>query len=182
MSSLSRTYRAGVPGTGARGGAARPGTSPYPAQHRAIWLTGWCVLAAWIVVSLVFLPGLVNSAAYLTGLSPSARFVPVSYAQACSKGICRTITEGRLEPGGARTTWDSQVPLGRPFTVRVPVWAWGTGRHLIDSTGTAVGELAFSLIFDGATALGLAAAGTLTLRAVRQRREGLVPAPVSRQV
>jgi len=36
------------------------------------------------------------------------------------------VTEGYLSKSGTDVTWGSQVPLDHPFSVRDPLWAWGT--------------------------------------------------------
>jgi len=94
------------------------------------------MLAAMTTIAVAILPEQVNSVAYLAGAESQDTFNPLPYGQACSKGGCHTVTEGYLSKSGADVTWDSQVPLGQPFTVRVPVWAWGTGRNLIYGDGT----------------------------------------------
>jgi hypothetical protein len=47
------------------------------------------------------------------------------------------------------------VPLGQPFSVRDPLWAWGTGRTLTngDSDGSAIPTIVAGLFFDGVTLL-----------------------------
>jgi hypothetical protein len=54
---------------------------------------------------------------------------------------------------GADVTWGSQVPLGRPFSVRDPAWAWGRGRSLISGDGSASANIIAGLFFDGMTIL-----------------------------
>lgn len=117
----------------------------------------WALASGLLVVALgaavLFLPGLVNGASYLAG-GKMATFVPESYAQSCSyhgNGDCSTVTVGILKTGGGgvRSTWPNEVPLGRPFRVREPVWTWGPGSALIDGDGIAVGAALISLLFDG---------------------------------
>ena len=52
----------------------------------------------------------------------------MSYGQSCGvpRGGCHTVTEGYLSKSGTDVTWGSQVPLDHPFSVRDPLWAWGT--------------------------------------------------------
>jgi hypothetical protein len=40
------------------------------------------------------------------------------------------------------------VPLNETFPVRVPLWNWGTGHNLIDSTGGAIALLVARLFFN----------------------------------
>jgi hypothetical protein len=143
----------------------------YPPRHRISWLFGWFMLALWMFLAVVFLPSLVNSVAYLAGASHKATFVPVSYGQACSRGGCSTVTEGYLAASGTHATWDSVVPLGRPFTVRAPVWAWGVGHNLINGTGSAIGILIGSLLIDGVAVLVLIAAVKVVQHVTLLRRQ-----------
>jgi len=110
--------------------------SRYLPRHAGSWVFGIVMLAAMTTIAVAILPEQVNSVAYLAGAESQDTFNPLPYGQACSKGGCHTVTEGYLSKSGADVTWDSQVPLGQPFTVRVPVWAWGTGRNLIYGDGT----------------------------------------------
>ena len=86
-------------------------------------------------------------------------FNPVSYGQACSGlpqrtgGGCSIVTEGYLSKSGADVTWGSQVPLGQPFSVRDPLWTWGTGRKLTSGDGSAIPTIVAGLFFDGVTLL-----------------------------
>jgi len=109
--------------------------SRYPPRHAGSWVFGIVMLAAVTTIAVAILPEQVNSVAYLAGAESQDTLNPLSYGQAC-KGGCHTVTEGYLSKSGADVTWDSQVPLGQPFTVRVPVWASGTGRNLIYGDGT----------------------------------------------
>ena len=63
------------------------------------------------------------------------------------------VTEGYLSKSGADVTWGSQVPLGQPFSVRDPLWAWGTGRNLTSGDGSAIPTIVGGLFFDGVTLL-----------------------------
>src|SRR5262245_48428126 len=87
-------------------------------------------------IFVLVLPLLVNSVAFLAGAEGSDTFNPVSHGQQCHKGSCHTVTRGYLS-GGGQVTWPRDVPLGVPFTVRVPVWGWGLGHDPIPGTGTA---------------------------------------------
>jgi hypothetical protein len=99
-----------------------------------------------IVIVVLVLPLLVNAIAYLAGAEGSDTFNPASYSQQCHKGSCHTVTQGYLSGSGEQVTWPHDVPLGVPFSVRVPVWGWGLGHDPIPGTGTAVGFLFMGLI------------------------------------
>jgi hypothetical protein len=62
---------------------------------------------------------------------------------------------GYLSKSGADVTWGSPVPLGQPFSVRDPLWDWGTGRTLTngDSDSSAIPTIVAGLFFDGLTLL-----------------------------
>ena len=106
-----------------------------------------------LVSRVALLPAQVNSWAYVAGAEHQDTFSPVSYGQACRPvsrgGGCSVVTEGYLSSSGAHVTWGSQVPLGQPFAVRDPLWAWGSGRSLISGTGPAIGNIIAGLFFDG---------------------------------
>jgi hypothetical protein len=131
----------------------------YPPHHRGSWVFAIVMLVAMTGITVAILPTEVNSWAYEVGAENQDTFNPVSYAQACSGlphrvgGGCQTVTEGYLSRSGADVTWGSQVPLGQPFSVRDPLWAWGRGRILISGDGTAVGNIVTGLFFDGVTLL-----------------------------
>jgi hypothetical protein len=117
------------------------------------------LLAVALGAAVLFLPGLVNGVSYLAG-GKMATFVPQSYGESCSyhgNGDCSTVTVGILKTGGGgvRSTWPDEVPLGRPFRVREPVWTWGPGSALIDGDGIAVGAALISLLFDGLMVLAV---------------------------
>jgi hypothetical protein len=99
-----------------------------------------------VVVIVLVLPLLVNSIAFLAGAEDSDTFHPVSYGQECHKDSCHTVTHGYLSGRGEQVTWPRDVPLGLPFTVRVPVWRWGLGHDPIPGTGTAIGFLVAGLV------------------------------------
>ncbi len=143
-----------------------------PARRSGSGRSDWALASGLLVVALgaavLFLPGLVNGVSYLTG-GNTATFVPQSYAESCSyhgNGDCSTVTVGILKTGsgGVTSTWPDDVPLGRPFEVRRPVWTWGPGSALIDGDGIAVGAALISLLFDGLTVL----AAIFFVKAVRR--------------
>ena len=79
------------------------------------------------------------------------------------------MTEGYLSKSSADVTWGSQVPLGQPFSVRDPLWAWGTGRTLTSGDGSAIPTIVTGLFFDG-LALLLLYALVVVVRDTRARR------------
>jgi hypothetical protein len=130
----------------------------YPPRHRGSWVFAIVMLVAMTGITVALLPAEVNSWAYVVGAENQDTFNPVSYGQACSHvahggGGCHTVTEGYLSKSGADVTWGGQVPLGQPFSVRDPLWAWGRGRTLISGDGSAIANIIVGLFFDGATLL-----------------------------
>jgi hypothetical protein len=129
----------------------------YPPRHHGSWVFVIVVLAVITAINVVLLPSQVNSWAYAVGAGHEDTFNPVSYGRACNglarHGGCHIVTEGYLSKSGADVTWGSQVPLGQPFTVREPVWAWGSGRTLTDGDGSAIPNIIAGLFFDGVTLL-----------------------------
>ena len=131
----------------------------YPPRHRGSWVFAVVMLVAMTGITVFILPAEVNSWAYVVGAENQDTFNPVSYAQACGGGGrfggCHTVTDGYLSKSGADVTWASPVPLGQPFSVRDPFWAWGTGRTLTngDSDGSAIPTIVAGLFFDGITLL-----------------------------
>jgi hypothetical protein len=131
----------------------------YPPRHRASWVFAIVMLVAMTGITVFILPAEVNSWAYVVGAENQDTFNPVSYAQACGGGSrfggCHTVTDGYLSKSGADVTWGSQVPLGQPFSVRDPLWAWGSGRTLTngDSDGSVIPTIVAGLFFDGITLL-----------------------------
>jgi hypothetical protein len=131
----------------------------YPPRHRGSWVFVIVMLAAMTGITVYILPAEVNSWAYVAGAENQDTFNPVSYGQGCSlvphrgSGGCQTVTEGYLSRSGAHVTWGSQVPLGQPFSVRDPLWAWGRGRIIITSDGPAIANIIAGLFFDGITLL-----------------------------
>jgi hypothetical protein len=130
----------------------------YPPRHRGSWVFVIFLLVTMTGITVFLLPAEVNSWAYVVGAANQDTFNPVSYGQACGGGVphgggCHTVTEGYLSKSGARVTWGSQVPLGQPFSVRDPLWAWGGGRTLTSGDGSAIPTIVAGLFFDGITLL-----------------------------
>jgi hypothetical protein len=126
----------------------------YPPRHRGSWVFAIVLLVVMTGIAVFLLPSEVNSWGYVVGAENQDTFNPVSYSQACIAGVgrgggCRTVTEGYLSKSGADVTWTSQVPLGQPFSVPDPLWAWGTGRNLINGDAAAIGTIVAGLFFDG---------------------------------
>jgi hypothetical protein len=130
----------------------------WPPRHPGSWVAAVFMLLAMTCITAYILPAEVNAWAYVVGAENQDTFNPVSYSQACG-GVttrtmhCNTVTVGYLSDSGANVTWDSQVPLHQPLSVRDPLWAWGTGRDLIDDDGSAIGTIAGGLFFDGVALL-----------------------------
>ena len=128
----------------------------YPPRHRGSWVFAIFMLVAMTGITAFILPAEVNSWAYAAGAENQDTFNPVSYGQACNhvpRGGCHTVTEGYLSKSGADVTWGSQVPLGQPFSVHDPLWAWGSGRNLTSGDGSAIPTIVAGLFFDGVTLL-----------------------------
>jgi hypothetical protein len=130
----------------------------YPPRHHGSWVFVIVMLVAMTGITVALLPAEVNSWAYVAGAEHQDTFNPVSYSQSCIRlsrygANCHTVTEGYLSKSGADVTWDSQVPLGQPFTARAPLWAWGRGRTLISGDGSAIANIIGSLFFDGVALL-----------------------------
>ena len=128
----------------------------YPPRHRGSWVFAIFMLVTMTGITVFILPAEVNSWAYVAGAENQDTFNPVSYGQACSnvpRGGCHTVTEGYLSKSGADVTWGSQVPLAQPFSVRDPLWAWGSGRNLTSGDGSAIPTIVAGLFFDGVTLL-----------------------------
>lgn len=140
----------------------RPARVRARAERRFGWFARtafWVFVLGYQALLVALLPGVVDGAAYLAGAGPSATFVPQSYQRVCIKSGCHTETLGRLEgvSGSAGTDWPAQVPLGRPFTVREPVWTWGPGSgQLVNGTLAAVERVGVGvllLFFEGVVVL-----------------------------
>jgi hypothetical protein len=128
----------------------------YPPRHRGSWVFVIVMLVAMTGLTVFLLPAEVNAWAYVVGAGNQDTFYPVSYGPACvtvPRRGCHTVTEGYLSRSGADVTWGSQVPLGQPFGVRDPLWAWGAGRTLTSGDGSAIPTIVTGLFFDGVTIL-----------------------------
>ena len=130
----------------------------YPPRHRGSWVFAIVMLVAMTGITAALLPAEVNSWAFVAGAEHQDTFHPVSYGQDCARvpghgGGCQQVTEGYLASSGAHVTWGSPVPLGQPFSVRDPLWAWGRGRSLISGDGSAIANIVGGLFFDGVTLL-----------------------------
>jgi hypothetical protein len=129
----------------------------YPPHHRFSWVFSRLLLAAWVALTIGFLPAQVNSAAYLVGAGHNVTFLPQSYGQDCGRSGCTTVTNGILATGGSGTkaTWPGQAPLDLPFTVRGPVWSgWGSVQ-LVGDTAGAVIMVIFGLFLDAVSVLAV---------------------------
>jgi hypothetical protein len=129
----------------------------YPPHHRGSWVFAIVMLVAMTGFTVFILPAQVNSWAYVVGAENQDTFNPATYSQVCGGGRggggCHTVTEGYLSRSGAHVTWGTQVPLGQPFSVRDPLWAWGTGRNLTSGDGSAIETIVAGLFADGFTLL-----------------------------
>ncbi len=153
----------------------------YPPRHRGSWVFVIVMLVALTGLTVFILPAEVDSWAYVVGAENQDTFNPASYGQACSGGVghrvgCHPVTEGYLSKSGADVTWGSQVPLGQPFGVRDPLWAWGRGRILISGDGAAIANIAGGLFFDGVTLLLLYVL-VVIVRDTSSRRGQRTPVP-----
>jgi hypothetical protein len=152
----------------------------YPPHHRGSWVFAIVMLVAMTGIAVFLLPAEVNAWAYVVGAENQDTFNPVSYGHVCrtvSRGAnCHIVTEGYLSTSGAKVTWGSQVPLAQPFSARDPLWAWGSGRGLIDGDGTAIGNIVAALFFDGVT-LVLVYALVVIVRDTPSRRSQQVSVP-----
>lgn len=128
----------------------------YPPRHRGSWVFVIVMLVAMTGLTVFLLPAEVNSWAYVVGAEHQDTFNPVSYGPACltvPRRGCHTVTEGYLSKSGADVAWGSQVPLGQPFSVHDPLWAWGSGRTLTSGDGSAIPTIVTGLFFDGVALL-----------------------------
>jgi hypothetical protein len=153
----------------------------YPPRHRGSWVFAIGMLAVMTGITVVLLPAEVNAWGYVAGAEHQDTFNPVSYAQSCSGGVghgmsCHTVTEGYLSRSGAHVTWGSQVPLGQPFSVHDPLWAWGGGRTLTSGDGAAIPTIVAGLFFDGVTLL-LVYILVVIVHETPSRRRQPVPGP-----
>jgi hypothetical protein len=150
----------------------------WPPRHPASWAACIFMLVVMTCITAYILPQEVNAWAYVTGAEHQDTFNPVSYSQCLvmhERG-CQVVTEGYLSHSGARVNWGTQVPLGQPFTVRDPLWAWGTGRGLISGDGSAIPDIVAGLFFDG-VALLLLYVVIVLLRDTSPSRGQRMPAP-----
>jgi hypothetical protein len=127
-------------------------------------------LVFFVSIGVGHLPGLVNGIAYLSGAEATATFVPQSYAQECGRSSCYKVTNGVLQPGGTAVTLQDTVPLGQPITERRPLWPWGSGVDLIDSTVSAWMAMVFSLVMLVVSALVVLAVTRYYQRRRRDRK------------
>jgi hypothetical protein len=127
----------------------------YPPRHRSSWVFVIIMLVAMTGITVFILPAEVNSWAYVVGAESQDTFNPVSYGQACTGvprgGGCNIVTDGYLSKSGADVNWGGQVPLGQPFTVHDPLWAWGSGRTLTSGESSAIPAIVAGVFFDGVT-------------------------------
>jgi hypothetical protein len=124
----------------------------FPPRHPASWVAAIFMLAAMTCITGYILPSEVNSWAYVLGAEQHDTFNPVSYATVCAhmqRLGCQTVTVGYLTDTRAQVNWGTQVPLGQPFSVRDPLWAWGTGRGLVAGDGSAIPDIVAGVFFDG---------------------------------
>ena len=152
---------------------ARAHAYRYPPRHRWTWVFSWLVMAIVVGLGVAALPALVDGVAYLAGAEKTATFVPVSYGQECGRSGCSFVTNGYLGTGSkaAPATWPRQVPIGRPFTVREPVWNWGWGAQLIGGDGTAIAYIVVGVLLDGFSVLILFAAYKTVRQWLEHRRQ-----------
>jgi hypothetical protein len=119
-----------------------------PSRHRLDLILSSITLLFVLGIGVVVLPGLVDGVAYLAGAENSSVFLPLSYSQECGRSGCNTVTDGTLA-GGASVSWPRQVPLGREFPVREPVWNWGFGSGLINDDASAIASIVLGALIDG---------------------------------
>jgi hypothetical protein len=150
-------------------GRLRASRHLHPPRH---WI-GTSVTGIFLVfmaaLGVSHVPGLVDGIAYLSGAEATATFVPHSYSQECGRDSCMDVTNGVLQPGGTAVTLQRKVPLGQSLTERRPLWAWGSGVDLIDSTASAWVAMSLSLIMMGIAALVLFAIYRYYRRSRRDR-------------
>jgi hypothetical protein len=127
----------------------------WPPRHHGSWVAIVVMLAAMTCFTAYLLPQEVNAWAYVVGAEKQDTFNPVSYSQCPVVYLrrCYVVTDGYLSRTGAEVNWGSEVPLGRPFGIRDPLWDWGSGRQLIDGDGTAIPDIVADLFFDAVALL-----------------------------
>ncbi|MBO0804304.1 MAG: hypothetical protein J2P25_14670 [Nocardiopsaceae bacterium] len=144
----------------------------YPPRHKVSWVFSWAVMLFLFLFGIFTLPGLVDGVAYFAGAGTTVTFMPTSYTRSCgnsNSGTC--MTNGILEGSGESAQWPDKVPLGRPFTVREPLWNWGFGNTLIDGTDSAVGEIMAGTMGGAFSVLIAIFAVKLLRRSLWHRRE-----------
>jgi hypothetical protein len=150
----------------------------WPPRHPGSWVAIIFMLTAMTCITAYILPQEVNAFAYVVGAENLDTFNPVSYSHCpmvYGRG-CHVVTDGYLSRTGAQVSWGSPVPLGQPFGVRDPLWAWGTGRKLIDGDGSAIPDIVAGLFFD-AVALLLLFIVVVIVRETSPGRNPPTPAP-----
>jgi hypothetical protein len=150
----------------------------WPPRHHGSWFAVIFMLAAMTCITAYLLPQEVNAWAYVTGAENRDTFNPVSYSHCpiVYRRGCHVVTEGYLSRTGAQVDWDSVVPLGQPFPVSDPLWAWGSGRKLINGDGSAIPDIVAGLFFD-AGALLLLYVLVVIVRETSPRRSQRMPVP-----
>jgi hypothetical protein len=150
----------------------------WPPRHPGSWIAIIFMLTAATCITAYILPQEVNAWGYVAGAENQDTFNPVAYSNCpmlYNRG-CHVVTEGYLSRTGAEANWGGQVPLGQPFSVRDPLWTWGTGRELIDGDGSAVPDIVAGLFFD-AVALLLLFVVVVILRETSPSRSQRIPEP-----
>jgi hypothetical protein len=149
------------------------GAHHYPPRHLVTWVLRWLGMLLILVVAVVTVPALVDATAYLAGAEKTVTFDPISHQTNCDRYSCQTVTDGILKTGGAgiSASWQTVVPLGKPFQVREPVWRWGLGLALINTDGTAVVAIVISLLIEGAAVLVVVKIARLALNWRRRQRQ-----------
>jgi hypothetical protein len=150
---------------------ARAHASSYPPRHRFTWWYAWFVMAIVLGIGVAALPGMIDGVAYLAGAESTSTFTPTSYGQDCGRSGCHTVTNGVLS-NGASATWNDEVPIGDPFSVRVPLWDWGFGSALMDGDPSAVVYVILGALFDGFSVLVLIHLVKLGRNWLRNRQRG----------
>jgi hypothetical protein len=150
----------------------------WPPRHPGSWVAVIFMLTAMTCITAYILPQEVNAWAYVAGAENQDTFNPVSYSH-CSMAYargCHLVTEGYLSRTGMEVSWGTQVPLGQPFKVRDPLWAWGSGRKLIAGDGSAIPYIVAGLFFD-AVALLLLFVVVVIVRETSPGRSQQTPVP-----
>jgi hypothetical protein len=149
---------------------AHPFRTPH---HRVSNVFTWVLLALWLGLAVGFLPDQVNGIAYVAGAGKTVTFLPQSYTRECGRSSCHNVTNGVLETTPPiSATWQYQVPLGQPFSVRQPVWdGWGSP-DLMDGV-SAGGAMFGALIFDIPAILIIAELVRMVRRRLRRPRDAV---------